>query len=465
MKLFINTLIFLLFITHNLFAQSTLTATIHNYSEQYTYAYRCYGDTLLLVDSVKTNAKGKFVFKQFTQQGMYRFNLPRNQWFYILNDGNPIEVETVFQPDFFYNIATDSLKVIKSEENKLFYTFQNLQQQLNVANYFLLQMMRLYPLSDSFHSQLVKEYFERYEAMENFIQNLPGSKTQAGLIAKAYYQPLNPDWREPDPWRDSIIAAHFFDYFNPANDFYLHTNILSEKMENYLQLKTNKKDNYGQPISSDAFLIDAAQEFLDYTEPNYFNFMFCLDFFLNTFSSNNKEIAFISIYDNYLKVDDDDCGTHQEDEFSWARKKADAIRGIQIGSFAPNFNISDNLLLSSIESDYTLVLFWATWCPHCLSEILDIKDIVDGFNKENSNSKLITVAVSLDTDAEQWGKFVNENNLFSFLNFSEFKSWESVVAKQYNVYATPTMFLLDNDKRIIAKPKTPEELRKVLMRE
>ncbi|MBI5219771.1 MAG: redoxin domain-containing protein [Bacteroidia bacterium] len=94
----------------------------------------------------------------------------------------------------------------------------------------------------------------------------------------------------------------------------------------------------------------------------------------------------------------------------------------------------------------------------------EIKKITDEFNfkLETSNLKLITVAVSLDSDYAQWQKFVTENNLLSFLNFSELKGWKGGVSKQYNVYATPTMFLLDKDKKIIAKPLITDELKQLL---
>ena len=154
----------------------------------------------------------------------------------MLYDGNPVEIQTQYYHSPFYNIATDSLVVLQSEENKIFYEFQHLQQKLNIASNWLLQMMRLYPLPDPFHKQIEEEYFARYDAMDEFIKSAlrhfaetPVSAVNnvdiASKIALAYYQPINPDWHEPDPWRDSIIALHYFDYFNPSDPFYLHTNI------------------------------------------------------------------------------------------------------------------------------------------------------------------------------------------------------------------------------------------------
>ena len=496
------------------YAQSNkpfIKGTIANYVNQSLYLYKCYGDTLLLTDSIHTDKNERFIFTTETFSkvqnfgkgyGLYKVILQRNQWFYVLYDGNPIEIKTLFQPNAFYNIATDSLKVLKSQENKRFYEFQRLQQQLNVANYWLLQMLRLYPLPDPFHIKIEEEYFARYEAMLLFMKKIfaqdsvSGNSSPLGRLGGAYLSVL-PDWKQPDPLRDSIIAAHYFDYFNPADSFYLHTNILPEKMDIYLALRTNKRDDYGQPVYNEMLFAEAAKEFLEKTAPLSFGEgqgvrSFCLNYFLKKFNKEHKDNAFLFLYDTYLKTAEGDCGTRDGDSlhfgkawgWAWAREKASIMKGIQIGNIAPDFEIypvefrkaeystgveKGKLSLSFLQSDYTLLLFWATWCPHCTQAVPEIKKAVDDFNSIHSplpsggaGGGLITVAISLDTDREQWQKFVTENNLLSFLNFSELKGWQSEVVKKYNVYATPTMFLLNQDKKIVAKPETAEQLINIL---
>ncbi|MEK6616891.1 MAG: thioredoxin family protein, partial [Bacteroidota bacterium] len=124
--------------------------------------------------------------------------------------------------------------------------------------------------------------------------------------------------------------------------------------------------------------------------------------------------------------------------------------------------MNGKLNLYQLPTDYTLLLFWATWCPHCVQVVPEIKKAVEQYLNPKSQipnlKSLMVVAVSLDTDKEQWQKFVTEKNLLSFINFSEYKGWQSEAVKKFNVYATPTMFLLDKDKKIIAKPETTEQL-------
>ncbi len=474
-KIILSVALFLCF-NNVLLSQVSLKATISNYPNQTISYYQCYTDSLIFIDSIKTDPKGKFIVSAFKKTALYKFVMPNNQGFYILNDGKETEIKTVYLPNISNNWASDSLEVVKSDENKMFYAFQQQQKLVTIANYVLKEIMRLYPLQDPFHKQIEAEYVQRYKAMEQLFEkvNRKHPNSFSAKFINAYYQPLNPNWKQPDQWRDSIIVAHYFDYFNPTDSFYLNTNILPEKIEIYLGLKTNKKDDYGQPINDEMLFAKAAQEFVEQTkvyktaegrvlkiEDNVGGcFDFCLQYLLKKFNKEHKETAFLYLCDQNLKAKEGNCQTENK-HFDWAREKAGKLRNIAIGSPAPDFNTSDNMQLSGIQSDYTLVLFWATWCPHCTQEVPKIKKTVDDFNQKSSK-KIITVAVSLDSDKELWQKFLKENNLASFINFSEFKGWQSEVVKKYSVYATPTMFLLDKDKKIIAKPLTVEELTKNL---
>jgi hypothetical protein len=70
----------------------------------------------------------------------------------------------------------------------------------------------------------------------------------------------------------------------------------------------------------------------------------------------------------------------------------------------------------------------------------------------------VVVAVSLDTNRVDWLNFVKDNSL-KYLNVSDQKGWDGKAAGDYFVYATPTMFLLDSNKKIIGKPVDYDELK------
>jgi hypothetical protein len=74
----------------------------------------------------------------------------------------------------------------------------------------------------------------------------------------------------------------------------------------------------------------------------------------------------------------------------------------------------------------------------------------------NKRSEL-EISISLDTSKREYADYVARNGI-NWLAFADFKAWDGPIAKLYNVIGTPSMFLLDANKRIIAKPRTVEEI-------
>ena len=53
-------------------------------------------------------------------------------------------------------------------------------------------------------------------------------------------------------------------------------------------------------------------------------------------------------------------------------------------------------------------------------------------------------------------------NMNEWMNVCDLKGWDGKAATDYFIYATPTMFLVDKNRKLIAMPKTIEELKKIL---
>jgi hypothetical protein len=61
------------------------------------------------------------------------------------------------------------------------------------------------------------------------------------------------------------------------------------------------------------------------------------------------------------------------------------------------------------------------------------------------------VFVSLDTDKNEFEKFTAP---FPFYSTCDYKRWDTQAAKDYYVSSSPTIFLLDNNNKIILRPAT-----------
>jgi thiol-disulfide isomerase/thioredoxin len=103
-----------------------------------------------------------------------------------------------------------------------------------------------------------------------------------------------------------------------------------------------------------------------------------------------------------------------------------------------------------------LILFYASWCPHCKK---NLPALVNLYNNQKKK-KIEVVAVSIDTEKKDWVKVIREYKM-NFINLSDLKGWDGKAAINYYIYATPTMFLIDNRMRVLSKPLTIDDVKKI----
>ena len=100
-----------------------------------------------------------------------------------------------------------------------------------------------------------------------------------------------------------------------------------------------------------------------------------------------------------------------------------------------------------------MILFYATWCPHCQSILPRINELYE----RQKEKKIEVLAVSMDTSRADWLRYVGQSGT-EWLNVSDLKGWRGKAVSDYYIYATPTMFLVDRERKIAAKPLTVEDL-------
>ena len=130
-------------------------------------------------------------------------------------------------------------------------------------------------------------------------------------------------------------------------------------------------------------------------------------------------------------------------------KDKEALLAAEIGRIAPDFSWQENgrsYNLSTLNDAETYVLvFWSTSCSHCLREIPQLH----AFLKDQQTIKV--VAFALENDAFVWENYT-KTNLYGWHNVLGLNKWENKIARKYNITSTPSYFVLDKNKKIIAKP-------------
>jgi peroxiredoxin len=102
--------------------------------------------------------------------------------------------------------------------------------------------------------------------------------------------------------------------------------------------------------------------------------------------------------------------------------------------------------LSEVPAKFKVVVFGASWCEACTKEIPQFKDYAELF-KTTYDAEI--VFVSLDTDKEKYDAYIKD---LPFINTCDYKGWGSPNVKNYYVFATPSVYVLDTENKIVAKP-------------
>lgn len=144
-------------------------------------------------------------------------------------------------------------------------------------------------------------------------------------------------------------------------------------------------------------------------------------------------------------------------------KQLETYRAMKKGNTAPElFFDGDNIAkgysadnfprkLSDIQSEYYLIVFGASWCPKCNEELPQIVNLYQKWK----NKGVEVVYISLDENKKD---FVDFAGGFPFLSSCDYQKWNGKNVDSYYVFATPTMFLLDENNEILLRPNSVKQM-------
>lgn len=99
------------------------------------------------------------------------------------------------------------------------------------------------------------------------------------------------------------------------------------------------------------------------------------------------------------------------------------------------------------RAQLTLVFFFSSTCGHCHDQMPGVQALYERYGAAG----LEVVGVAFDTDSTELAATVRSASL-TFPIASSYLGWGEPLAKSWGVSATPSLFLLDRERRIIAKP-------------
>lgn len=414
----------------NLNAQHTISGTFSP-AEDYTWliAYRLKpGTQVYAADTAIKNGEFTMTLPENAEPGTYRlvYAVPQEEYnFDIIYNG---------KEDIIFNFNSDDGASFKSStENTILNEYEAAiaTAEQNFISYYTNQEQ-----DELLYQNLIQEILniqERYEEKSN------GMLAYNFIKANKPYIPTN-----LEKVQDYVLHKKEA-YFNAIdfNDAALQSSgFLTDKVSNYvftaLPLSINSESEKESEITKN---IVAVNKHLENLDPN-FKFHIYNDLW-NLAVAYNYNIVSDFIYDSKLK--DLSIETNNLE----IKNTIEAHNRLRLGAVAPEIiwkkaNEIYKLSELAIVPTYVLV-FWSSTCGHCLKELPALHKEL----KNKSNVKVL--AIGLEDDTKNWE--LETANLAGFDHAISLGKWQSEYANLYDIHSTPTYFILDAEKRIIAKPE------------
>ena len=443
-----------------------LKGTIKGYSNKPFYFYAFYGFQSFPVDSGFSSAEGEIELNLTSKMhpGLYRLvisNSAQNN-----REQNERYIDFIFNKEDIsfvthLNFLTDSLKILSSKENKGFYDFLRQEEMHNLKMTVLSQFLFYYPDKDNFYNRVNRQVKRKRNRFSNYTENLI-KKNEKLLFSKIIKIHQTPRVKEelPENEVNNYIRENFFCNTDFNDTFLLRTPYLTEKALNYISLFKNPAL---MEEEQEELYIAAIDTIMTKASVNEEVFYILAEYMVNGFESLQMYGASEYITTQYIlggPCDRDDIPEN-------LLLKATGIQKLAIGMPAPDFNFTTingkSLTLYEVGADYTLLIFWASSCPHCTDMLPKLNAISDEL-RESKPGFFEVVAIAIEKEKEPWETFIRTENL-NFIHSSEIAGWETEPARLFNINATPMLFLLDKEKNIVLKPNRLRVLERFLQKQ
>jgi thiol-disulfide isomerase/thioredoxin len=422
-----------------------------------------YGKNKTLADSCLLNEKGEGVFesKQKLTPGIYfivspkysilfDFLIDEEQHFKIMADTTALDkVIITGSPD--NTLFQDYSKNI----NALFVQLNNLQNQFKAAK----------NAADSaiFKAAYLGKDKEIKDMRNGFIAAHP--KSMMCFLLNVMQRPEAPPVPVIKGKADSLypyyyVKNHFWDQVVFNDNRLIRTPFFEDKLDEYFKNYVSR-----EPDS----IIEEVQYILTVAKTGKEIYPFLLFKFTNKYISPEfmgQEKVFLHLYQNFFAKGD--TILLNEASKKSITERAYSMMANQLGLAAPSLILTTlekkRVSLYEIKSPYTFIAFWDPTCSHCKVEIPRL----DSFYKaswKNFQVKVLSVNINFK-ELAAWKTFINEKQLEDWIHVyqpeedlnKEIKAGLPTTIRQlYDVYKTPTFYLLDSNKKIIAKNLSLEQ--------
>lgn len=447
-----------------------ITVTLKPYKDQYIYLGHYFGKSYPIIDSVKVDQQSRGVFKgkQPLQGGIYLIGFPNKSGFF----------EILVDKQQQFSVTADSatlpngITYTNSPDNELFARYQRMVSEKGMRINSLREVLKTVPtradstrLIDSLNTLDV----DLRNSRDRLIEEHNG--TFLASLLQAMREPVLPtELQQPANREDSIKAFryyrnHFWDGVNFWDGRLAYTTFFEEKLDRYFnQLVTPHPDSVNKEMDY----------MLGFASINPEMQRFLLLRFINRYYSQRymwEDAVFVHLYEKYFSSKTYPWLSEQGKKTITDR--AYSLMANILGTPATDIELPDStgrtVSLYALQKQFTLVVFWDPTCGHC-KETLPKIDSVYAARWKQDGVGIYAVAKETEGTRADWLRFIAEKKIghWSHVYYSKEAEKNRVeknvpgYSQLYDVQSFPTLYLLDKDKRIIAKKLSYEQMDEII---
>ena len=422
-----------------------------------------YGKNRVLADSTLLNAQSEGVFESKTKltPGIY----------FVVSPKYSILFDFLVDESQHFKIIADTLslnnfQIIGSKENDIFKEYSKSINDLGTQLKTIENNYR--SATNAKDSARFKEMYlskdkEAKAARENIIKTHPKSMTS--FFLNVMQRPEAPAIPTINGKLDSLypyyyVKNHFWDNVVFNDNRLIRTPFFEDKLDDYFKNYVSR-----EPDS----IIEELQYMLTVAKTGKEIYPFLLFKFTNKYISPEfmgQEKVFLHLFQNFFAKGD--TVLLNEASKKSITERAYSMMANQLGLAAPSLivNTPENKKISlyDLKAPYTFLAFWDPTCSHCKVEIPKLDSFYKASWKE-FQVKVFSVNINFK-ELEAWKNFIRDNHLENWIHAyqteedlnKEIKAGLPTTIRQlYDVYKTPTFYLLDANKKIIAKNLSLEQ--------
>jgi peroxiredoxin len=423
--------------------KDSLVYLAHYYGKS-TEAYR--------IDSSKINSSGNVEFKSAAPivGGIYLllFKDKTGTTEFILKNGDRLELDLSKKEGY----ATITCK--GSEENTLYYEYQ--KYLVNYGKEYKQEEAKLKTCTKRTDSDAVIQVLNtKFNTLQTYRRGLAKKNPQL-FLSKLFSSleepvvpketPTLPNGKKDSNFSKTYYKQHFWDSFDFNDDRIIYTPVYESKLEHFFT-----RIVYPVPDSVNVEM----DKILNKSKASANMFKYTLGY-LSRWTEKNPVMgldeSYIYLVENYYIpgkatwIDSVQLRQHIQ--------RAAVMAPCLLNQKIPNVTVSDSsntqrFSLYGLKSNYTILVFWSPSCNHCQKD-LPLFDSLLKTRFKGYDMQIMAVITSTD-EVKEWKQFIQKHKLQEGWVHGYDPGHQINFKTNYDVYTTPTLYLLDREKRIIGK--------------